>query len=363
MKAFLRKIACIYGFILSVIIAVPTVVWGLIVALISKDSDFYLGCLSDNISSEYFKEKVIWITGSSSGIGKSLAFRLAKISKDFDVALYLILTSRDTEQLNQVKSEILENFEFPEQNILILPLDVGNLLSIDSKVNEAIAWKGRIDILYNNAGVGQKSILGRFESDEKVMMINALGSMKISREVLLKSFIPQKSGHLVNTISIQAFVALPGRCAYGASKRASLAFFQSLRKELNYVNWDEYLEFNCLNSKGLQINKENPNIYITNIHPGHIQTNFDLRNVLYDGSSNGLNSNTIGMTSERCSELIIKATTNRLEEAWIAKNLELIFFYITYYSPNISNFIHRFIDRKFFDEVWELQKSNLKKST
>lgn len=367
MRKVFRAIFNVYGLVLSALMAVPTLVWGLFVTLISKNSDFNLGCLSDDTSPEYFKDKVVWITGASSGIGKAIALRLAQLSKESSISVSLILTSRNVIQLNQVKNEIVEKHAFPESDILVLEFDLGDLSAIDSKADVAKNWKGRIDILYNNAGIGQRAIIGSFDSDEKVIMINSLGSMKISKQVLSKCFIPQRSGHLINTLSIQSHVVLPGRCAYGASKRSCLSYFQALRKELNYINWDEYLEYNYPGDNKENVSPAvhlgNPNITITNIYPGHIQTEFDSRNVLYDGSLNTESHTMKGMTAGECSDLIIKATTNLLEEAWIARGHELLFFYIAYYSPSVSDAIQSFVDKGFTDKVWELQKSHLKKST
>ncbi|KAJ1608787.1 dehydrogenase/reductase-like and signal peptide-containing protein [Cryptosporidium canis] len=367
MRKVLRIILNAYGLALSAILAVPTLAWGLLVTLISKNSDFNLGCLSDDISPEYFKDKVVWITGASSGIGKAIALMLAKLSKESNVSVFLILTSRSADQLNQIKDEIVEKYEFPESNVLVLDFDLGDLTVIDSNVDKAKNWKGQIHILYNNAGIGQRAIIGGFESDEKVMMINSLGSMKISKQVLLKCFIPQRSGHLINTLSVQSYIVLPGRCAYGASKRSCLSFFQSLRKELKYINWDEYLEYNFAGDKKESVSPAthlgNPNIIVTNIYPGHIQTDFDSRNVLYDGSLNTGIHKKKGMTAEQCSDLMIKATTNLLEEAWIAKGHELLFLYLEYYSPSVADAIQSFVDQGFTDKIWEIQKSHLKKSS
>lgn len=367
MRKVLRTIFNVYGLVLNAIMALPTLAWGLFVALFSKNSDFNLGCLSDDISPEYFKDKVVWITGASSGIGKAIALRLAQLSKESKISVSLILTSRNAIQLDQVKNEIVEKHELPESNVLVLDFDIGDLSVIDSKVDEAKNWKGQIDILYNNAGVGQRAIIGSFDSDEKVMMVNSLGSMKISKQVLSKCFIPQRSGHLINTLSIQSHVVLPGRCAYGASKRSCLSFFQALRKELNYINWDEYLEYNYSSDNKENVSPAvhlgNPHIAITNIYPGHIQTEFDYRNVLYDGSLNTRANTMKGMTAVECSDLMIKATTNLLEESWIARGHELLFFYLAYYSPTVADAIQSFVDKSFTDKIWELQKSYLKKSS
>ncbi|KAH8740507.1 dehydrogenase/reductase member 7 [Cryptosporidium ryanae] len=364
-NGFKRQIFEIVGVFCSILYAIPVFFWSFFVATLRKDSDFVLGCLSDEISHDYFRDKVIWITGSSSGIGKSLAIIFSELSVNYKIPLSLILTSRSSNVLSLLKSELVEKIGIPEENILILSFDIGDISVIDSKVEEAINWKGRIDIFYNNAGVGQKAILGKFESDKKVMMVNLLGPMMISRLLLHKCFIPQKYGHLINTLSIQAYIPLPGRCSYGASKRANLSFFQSLRMELEGINWDDYLSTEIFKNEieSRNIFSSSPEIVITNIYPGHVKTEFDVRNIIYDGSSIGGISNMNGMNPRKCAELMIKSTTNKLKEVWIARGFELVFTYISYYSPNVSKLISDILNKKFVDKVWELEKSHLKKST
>ncbi|KAK6590818.1 dehydrogenase reductase (SDR family) member [Cryptosporidium xiaoi] len=365
MNGFKKQIFELFGIFCSILYAIPVFFWSFFVAALRKDSDFVLGYLSSKTSHDYFRDKVIWITGSSSGIGKSLAIILSELSIRYKIPLFIILTSRDSVELDLVKSELVEVIGIPEENILILSFDIGDLSLIDSKVEEAIKWKGRIDLFYNNAGVGQKAILGKFESDKKVMMVNTLGSIMISRLLIHKCFIPQRCGHIINTLSIQAYIPLPGRCSYGASKRANLSFFQSLRMELEGINWDDYLstEISKNEMESKNIFSVSPEILITNVYPGHVKTEFDVRNIMYDGSSNGGVSNMKGMSSRECAELMIKATTNKLKEVWIARGSELIFTYISYYSPNVSGLISNILNTKFVEKVWELQKSNLKKST
>ncbi|OII75671.1 short chain dehydrogenase reductase family protein [Cryptosporidium andersoni] len=345
----------------SLFLAIIPIIWSLIVSLISKDSDFVLGCIKCQTNPEYFFDKVIWITGPSSGIGKAIVLDLARISLTYKKEIYLILSARNIEPLKSLKNHLITEYQFSEENIQILLMDLSDLTQIDNKVTYAKNWKGKIDILFNNAGLRQKSILEDFESDYKILSVNGLGCMKLAKKVLLKCFIPQKSGHLVNTNSIQGYVALPGRCAYGASKRACLGYFDSLKYELSSLNWQEYskLYLKENNNENLSI-YDKPNIVITNLFPGYIQTDIDKRAIYISGKSINLEyKKQKGLKSIRCSELIIRAVSNRIEEAWIAKPPELIFMYLTYYSPSFSSLMMSFMAKSFTKQTWEIQKLSM----
>ena len=93
-------------------------------------------------------EKVVWITGASSGIGKALTYQY--IEKGFKI----IISSRKEEDLEKVK----QLAAFPE-NIFVLPMDISKFDELEAKVQTAIHAFGTIDILINNAGVSQRSLI------------------------------------------------------------------------------------------------------------------------------------------------------------------------------------------------------------
>ena len=124
----------------------------------------------------YFTNKVLWITGASSGIGKALAIEFSRQN------CKLILSSRNKEALECVKIEC-EN----PKNIVVIPLDLENYTSLKQKTAEAILAFGKIDILINNGGVSQRSLVEntQIEVDKRIMDINYLGTL-----VLLKAILP-----------------------------------------------------------------------------------------------------------------------------------------------------------------------------
>jgi short-subunit dehydrogenase len=130
-----------------------------------------------------FTNKVVWITGASSGIGKALAIQLSKLDAK------LILSARNEEKLNVVKQEC-ENSEM----IKILPLDLENYSNFDVKVTEAINWFGRIDVLVNNGGISQRSLASEtlLDVDKRIMDINYLGTVALTK-ALLPHFIDNKN--------------------------------------------------------------------------------------------------------------------------------------------------------------------------
>ena len=176
----------------------------------------------------YFNNKVIWITGASSGIGKSLALELSKQNTK------LILSSRNEAALNAVKNEC----KTPE-NVVVLPLDLQDYNQMTSKVTKALSLFGTIDILFNNGGISQRSLAKDtlISVDKKIMDINYLGTVALTK-ALLPHFIEQNKGHFVVTTSIVGKVGTPLRSSYAASKHALHGFFDSLRAEVYNNNID-----------------------------------------------------------------------------------------------------------------------------
>ncbi|WP_423126990.1 SDR family oxidoreductase [Gaoshiqia sp. Z1-71] len=165
------------------------------------------------------KDKVVIITGASSGIGKALAFEFAKRGAK------LALGARRIDLLEQLKEE-LEPAE-----TLIQQTDVSRDEDCKVLVEKTIARFGRIDVLVNNAGISMRAIFEELELDviRKLMDVNFWGTVyctKFALPELLKT-----KGSVVGVISIAGYVGLPGRTGYAASKFAVRGFLDTLRIE------------------------------------------------------------------------------------------------------------------------------------
>ncbi|MDY0015876.1 MAG: SDR family NAD(P)-dependent oxidoreductase, partial [Bacteroidales bacterium] len=141
-----------------------------------------------------FKNKVIWITGASSGIGEACAYRFAQEGST------LILTALEEELLSHVQEKCIL---LGATAVTILPFDLARIEEVESLANKALQQYGRIDILYNNAGISQRS--ATLETDmsviRKIMDINYYAAVVLTKTIL-PQMISNGGGQLVVTSSI-----------------------------------------------------------------------------------------------------------------------------------------------------------------
>jgi dehydrogenase/reductase SDR family protein 7B len=168
-----------------------------------------------------FHNKVIWITGASSGIGKALAQELS-----YQNAL-LIISARDKNSLEMVR-ELCKN----PKNVWIIPLDLEKHSTFSEITQRAINVFGRIDILVNNGGISQRSLAieTQISVDKKIMEINYTGTVALTKTIL-PHFIDNQKGQIAVTTSIVGKFGFPYRSSYSATKQALHGFFESLRSE------------------------------------------------------------------------------------------------------------------------------------
>lgn len=166
--------------------------------------------------------KKVWlITGSSKGLGKSLAQEvLAKGDQ-------LVATARNTDHLKDLSEK------FPSQ-VLILPLDVNDHAQITSALEKTIERFGRIDVLVNNAGFG---VIGAAEAFtqaqvESQLAVNLFAPIEITRAVL-PIMRKQRSGHILQVSSIGGRVGNAGLTMYQAAKFGLAGFSEALSKEVS----------------------------------------------------------------------------------------------------------------------------------
>lgn len=251
-----------------------------------------------------FNHKIIWITGASSGIGKSLAIALSKEHTK------LILSSRNEAELNTVKNVC----EHPE-NVKILPLDLEDYINLPSKVEEALSLFGTVDILFNNAGISQRSYVKEtsITVDKRIMDVNYLGTVALSK-ALLPHFIEKNSGHFVVITSIVGKIGTPLRSSYAASKHALHGFFDSLRAEV----YDHHIK-------------------VTLACPGFVQTNVSINALTGNGSThNKLDTATKnGLTPEAFVIKLLKAVHQEKQEVYIGGFKEKLAVYVKRFFPKL----------------------------
>src|SRR5258705_7233984 len=166
-----------------------------------------------------YNNKVVWITGASSGIGEALAYSLN--SK----GALLIISGRNIENLEKVK----RNCSNPA-NVEVFTLDLEQPDTLVARTEQALKLYGRVDFMMHNAGVALRDrvIHTSMEMDRKIMQVNYFAPIEITK-ALLPSMIKNKSGNIAVVSSISGKFGVPKLSAYSASKHALHGFFESLR--------------------------------------------------------------------------------------------------------------------------------------
>ncbi len=235
-----------------------------------------------------FTGKVIWITGASSGIGKALALELSQHD------CKLILSSRRETALLDVKNQCSN-----PKNIEILTFDLTDYLSMKPIVKKALYFFGKVDILINNGGISQRSLIIETDIsvDKKLMDVDYLGTVALSK-ALLPHFISIQSGHFVTVTSLMGKFSTPYRSAYCGAKHALHGFFDALRLE-----------------------HDKDHIKVTMICPGFVNTNVARNALTGDGTSQEVQDTATGdgLEVKAFAKRMLKAIRKEKFEAYIGK--------------------------------------------
>jgi dehydrogenase/reductase SDR family member 7B len=226
------------------------------------------------------KNKVVIITGASSGIGKALAFAFGQEGAK------IVITGRKKEPLFEV-SEALKI-----QGIDNLPIisDVSIEAHNADVINKTIEKYGKIDVLINNAGISMRSMFEDCDVDviKKVMDINFYGTVYATKYAL--PYIKETKGSIVGVSSIAGYRGLPVRTGYSASKFAMNGFLEALRTELLHTG-----------------------VHVLTACPGFTASNIRVASLGSDGNSKGESMRDEGnmTSSEKVAQYILKAVKNR----------------------------------------------------
>lgn len=233
-----------------------------------------------------FSNKVVWITGASSGIGVEMARQLA------EKGARIVLSSRSEAKLLEIQKTLTN----PEIH-LVIPLDLEKNTQFDVLANQVYDHFGQIDFLFNNGGLSQRSNVREtpIEVDRRIMEINYFGNIALTKAVL-PFMEKQGSGHIVVISSIAGKFGFFLRSAYSASKHALHGFYESLRLE-----------------------EEQFGINVTIACPGKINTEISLNALNSSGKQHGEmdHNQETGMSAEECVSILLNAVFKNKKEVLI----------------------------------------------
>lgn len=235
-----------------------------------------------------FKDKVVWITGASSGIGAALAREWASRGA------HLVLSGRDEARLSEVANDCGET--------LILPFDVRDDDALAEATRKAIDWKGGVDFAVANAGVSQRSQALKTDMQvyRDIIEIDLTAQIAFAQG-LIGHMAERGSGGLAFISSIAGKVGVPMRTAYSAAKFGLAGYADALRAELS--------------QKGVSVHV---------IYPGSIATDVSRNALTADGSKRGRSDKVIdeGIRPDDAAKKMIDAIVLAQREIIVAEGME-----------------------------------------
>lgn len=180
--------------------------------------------------SRSLKDKVVLITGASSGFGAHAAHLFA------EEGAKVVLAARRLDRLQKLADEIQNS----GGEAVAVPVDVVSQEEISLMVETTLDIYGKIDILFNNAGFGRLDWLENLSVHRDIQTqidVNLTGLIQVTREVL-PHMIKKRSGHIINMSSVAGLVAPPLYSIYSATKFGVRGFTNALRREVRHLGID-----------------------------------------------------------------------------------------------------------------------------
>lgn len=267
------------------------------------------------------KDKVVIVTGASSGIGKATALRFAQSGAK------LVIAARKVEKLEESAIVI----QAAGAEVLSVQTDVSKEADCKNLIDQAVEKFGRIDILVNNAGISMRALLEDMDLTviKNVMDVNFWGTVYCTK-FALPHLLKQK-GSVIGISSIAGYVGLPARCGYSASKFAMHGFLESLRSE----------------------NLEN-DLHVLIACPGFTASNIRNSALTADGTQQEKSPREEGkmMSAEEVAEHIFKAVQKRKDKLVLTTEGKLAVF--------LSKFFPKIIQKAVFNKMKKEPDSPLK---
>lgn len=247
-------------------------------------------------------ERVVWITGASSGIGRAAA--AAFVAE----GAFVIVSARRAELLHELATEL------GEDRVHVLPVDLTASGAVEQAVEDAYAWKGRVDVLINNAGISQRSLAIETSMDviRRVMEINFFAQVELAN-LVGRRMREAGSGNITVVTSVTGHVSTPLRSAYAASKHALHGYFDAMRAEL-----------------------VEHNVHVTLVVPGYVQTEIAMKAVTGDGSELGRleQAHGKGISPEKCAAAMVRGVKRAQREVLVG-GPEVASIYIKRFAPGL----------------------------
>lgn len=229
------------------------------------------------------QNKVVIITGASSGIGKALVYEFAKRGAK------IAMGARNLDELLKIET----NLKSRGIESLAVQTDVTREADCKNLIDKTVETFGNIDVLVNNAGISMRAIFEDLELDviRRLMDVNFWGTVYCTKFAI--PYLLQSKGSLVGIISVAGFLGLPGRTGYSASKFAVRGFLNTLRVE------------NL--KKGL---------HVLVAAPGFTASNIRKTALVADGHQQGESPRAENkmMSAERCAQIIVNGVVKRKRE-------------------------------------------------
>lgn len=252
-----------------------------------------------------FKDKVVWITGATSGIGEALAYEFAARGAK------LVLSARRKEQLDAVALRAQDKGA-PE--VMVQTLDLADASTLQPAADAVLARFGKVDALLNNGGISQRDLALNtpLEVDRRVMEIDFFGTVALTKAIL-PAMLENGGGHIGVTSSLVGKFGSPYRSAYAAAKHALHGFYDSLRAELH--------------DQGLKV---------TIFCPGFIRTQISVNAVTGSGEKLGEmdDAQANGMPAEKCAAIMVRSMEKGKNEVYIGGR-EKMGIYVKRLFPNL----------------------------
>lgn len=230
--------------------------------------------------------KRIWITGASSGIGRSMALAAAA------AGARVVISARRRDVLDAVRAECAR-----PGDVRVVALDQSDLDSCATAAREAFAHFGGLDIVILNGGISQRSLAidTSIDVDRKLMLVNYLANVAMTK-ALLPELVAQSSAQIVVVSSLVGVIGSPYRTGYAASKHALHGFYDSLRAELP------------------------EHVSVTILCPGFVRTDVSINALTGSGAPLGQmdDAQANGLSPDRFAERALAAIAAKRREVYIA---------------------------------------------